>query len=151
MIDCIFCKIAQGEIPSAKVWEDENFMAVLDINPNTKGMTLVLPKAHYGSYMFDMPDDEVMKFYQAAKIVARMLEKAFGVSRISLVMEGMGIDHAHIKLYPLHGVTEKFKEMWAKDKVWFEKYEGYVSTQLGPGASQEELQKLADEIKQVRR
>ena len=66
----------------------------------------------------------------AAKKVAGVPEKAFGITRVAMVMEGMGINHAHIKLYPLHGVTEKFKEMWASEKVFFEKYEGYISTQL---------------------
>jgi histidine triad (HIT) family protein len=147
MDNCIFCKIVSNEIPSTKVWEDENFVAILDINPNTKGMTLVLPKQHHNSYMFDMPDDQVALFYQAAKTVARMLEKAFGVSRVALVMEGMGINHVHIKLYPLHGVTGEFHEMWAENRVWFDKYEGYISTQLGPVADKEALQKVAEEIK----
>lgn len=147
MTDCIFCKIIRGEIPSTKVWENENFLAILDINPNTKGMTLILPKEHHGSYIFDMPDEKACEFYQAAKQVGRRLEKAFNVSRVALVMEGMGVDHVHIKLYPLHGVTEKFVEMWAKDKVWFDKYDGYISTQLGPPATKEELEKIAEQIK----
>ena len=62
-------------------------------------------------------------------------------------MEGMGVNHAHIKLYPLHGVTEKFQETWAKEKKFFEKYEGYISTQLGPQIELEELKKLAEKIK----
>jgi histidine triad (HIT) family protein len=147
MENCIFCKIVSGEIPSIKVWEDENFLAILDINPNTKGMTLVLPKQHHDSYMFDMPDDQAVLFYQAAKKVACMLEKTFDVSRVALVMEGMGVNHVHIKLYPLHGVTEKFKEMWADNRVWFDKYDGYISTQLGPEADGDVLQKVAEEIR----
>ncbi len=64
-----------------------------------------------------------------------------------MVMEGMGINHAHIKLYPLHGVRSEFKEMWAKDKIFFEKYEGYISTQLGPKADMKELKNLAKKIR----
>ncbi len=64
-----------------------------------------------------------------------------------MVMEGMGINHAHIKLYPLHGVAEKFKEMSAKKTIFFDKYEGYISTQLGPKAKLSELKKLAERIK----
>ena len=74
-------------------------------------------------------------------------EKAFGITRVAMVMEGMGINHAHIKLYPLHGVTEKFKEMWASEKVFFEKYEGYISTQLGPKAEMQELKNQAEHIR----
>ena len=47
MSDCIFCKIAKGEIPSVKIWEDDEFFAILDLFPNTKGMTLVIPKSHF--------------------------------------------------------------------------------------------------------
>ncbi|MCX6744323.1 MAG: HIT domain-containing protein [Candidatus Parcubacteria bacterium] len=146
MDNCIFCKIVSGEIPCAKIWEDENYLAFLDINPNTKGMALVITKEHFDSYLFDMPEDMQAKFLTAANKVSRMLEKYFKISRVALVMEGMGINHAHLKLYPLHGVTDKFVEMWASEKKFFDKYEGYISTQLGPQADMAELNKLAEEI-----
>ncbi len=122
-------------------------MAILDVNPNTRGMTLVLTKEHYDSYAFDMPDGIYSEFMAAAKKVAKKLEAGLEVTRVAMVMEGMGINHVHIKLYPLHGVTEKFKEMWAKDTIYFEKYDGYISTQLGPKADLAELEKVAEEIK----
>jgi len=147
-MDCIFCKIIKREIDSVKIWEDEKFVAILDVNPNTKGMTLVLTKGHYDSYAFDMPVELYSEFMMVSRKVAKILEKSLKVVRVSMVMEGMGINHAHIKLYPLHGVNEKFKEMWAKERIYFEKYEGYLSTQLGPQANLEELKKLAEEIKQ---
>lgn len=119
----------------------------MDINPNTKGMALVLPKKHYGSYVFEIPEDEYQKLMQIAKKVAKLLDKKLGTQRTAMVMEGMGVNHAHIKLYPLHGLEEKFKETWAKEKVYFEKYQGYVTTQLGPRADDKKLKKLAEEIK----
>lgn len=61
--DCVFCKIVAGEIDSAKIWEDDEFLAILDIMPNTKGMTLVLTKKHYDSYAFDMPEDVYLRFF----------------------------------------------------------------------------------------
>lgn len=148
MENCIFCKIVNGEIDSAKFWEDEKFLAILDVNPNTKGMALVLTKQHFDSYAFDMPDKEYQEFLLAAKKVAGILEKGLEVQRVAMVMEGMGINHAHIKLYPLYGLDDKFKEMWAKDRIYFDKYGGYISTQLGPQVDVEELKKLAKEIKQ---
>ena len=148
MTDCIFCKIVKGEIDSVKIWEDDEFLAILDVMPNTRGMTLVLTKKHYDSYAFDMPEDIYLKLMSGSKKVAKMLEKGLDVTRIAMVMEGMGIDHAHIKLYPLHGVKEKFKEMWAKEKIFFDKYEGYISTQTGEKVDIKELKKLAEEIKQ---
>ena len=148
MDSCIFCKIVNGEIGAVKIWEDDKFLAILDVNPNAKGMTLLLTKEHYDSYAFDMPDELYAKFMLAAKKVAGILEKGLDVKRVALVMEGMGINHAHLKLYPLRGIDEKFKEMWARDKVYFDKYEGYISTQLGPQADPEELNKLAEQIKE---
>lgn len=147
MEDCIFCKIVKGEIPSVKIWEDKNFIAILDVNPNVEGMTLVLTKDHYDSYAFDMPDKEYEDFFIAAKKVAKLLEKGLGVKRVALVMEGLGVNHAHIKLYPVYGLDEKFKEIWAKDKVYFDRYCGYISTQLGPKKSIAELNEVADKIK----
>jgi diadenosine tetraphosphate (Ap4A) HIT family hydrolase len=150
MVDCIFCKIANGEFDSAKIWEDKDFMAVLDIMPNTKGMTLVLTKKHYDSYVFDMPDKEYKDFFLAAKKVSKILERGLKVKRVAMVMEGMGVNHAHIKLYPLHGVNEKFKEMWASEKKFFEKYEGYISTHTGEKVEISKLKQLAEEIKNGR-
>jgi histidine triad (HIT) family protein len=147
MIDCLFCKIVRGELDCAKIWEDKDFLAILDINPNTKGMTLVLTKKHYDSYAFDMPDAAYKKLMLTSRNVAKLLEKAFNISRVALVMEGMGVNHAHIKLYPLHGVTEKFKETWASEKEFFDKYPGYISTVLGPRqVPVDELKRLAQEI-----
>lgn len=146
-MDCIFCKIIKGEIDSAKIWEDQDFLAILDVNPNTRGMALIMPKQHYDSYAFDMPDDAFQKLMQASKKVAKILEKGIDAKRIAMVMEGMGVNHSHIKLYPLHGLEERFQEMWAKDRIFFDKYMGYISTQLGPQADISELKKLAEEIK----
>ena len=143
MADCIFCKIVKGELPSAKIWEDKDFLAILDIMPNTKGMALVMTKKHYDSYVFDLPDVVYLELIAASKTVARLLEKALPVKRVSLVAEGMGVNHIHVKLYPMHGVKDKFEETWAKQDVFFDKYEGYISTQLGPKANIEELNKLA--------
>jgi len=147
--DCIFCKIVKGEIDSAKVWENKEFLAILDINPNTKGMTLVLTKNHYDSYAFLMPDSVYQRFMLSAKKVAKVLGKGLDVKRVAMVMEGMGVDHAHIKLYPLYGLTQDFDVMIPKERVFFERYEGYLSTQLGPQADIKELKRLAREIKRT--
>jgi histidine triad (HIT) family protein len=145
--DCLFCRILKGEIPSSKIWEDKKHIAILDVFPNTKGMTLILPKNHYDSYAFDMPDAAYKDMMVAAKKVGKLLDKKLKVNRTALVMEGMGVNHVHIKLYPLHGLDTKFKEIWSKDEVYFEKYQGYLSTVLGPKADIEELKKLAKQIR----
>ncbi|MCI0472964.1 MAG: HIT domain-containing protein [Ignavibacteria bacterium] len=140
--NCIFCKISKGEIPSYKIWEDDEFFAILDIFPNTKGMTLVIPKQHYDSYAFEMPDDVYSRFLLASKKVGKLLDDKLGVMRTALVMEGMGVNHAHAKLYPLHGLGKDFKAMDPEGTVFFELYQGYLSTRLGPKADDEEMKKL---------
>ncbi len=147
MTDCIFCKIASGEVPSEKVYEDEKHLAILDINPNTEGMTLVMTKKHFDSDATDMPEKEYSALMLAAKKIAKLLEKKLNVKRVAMVMEGLGINHVHIKLYPIYGLDNKFEETWAKEKKYFEKYEGYISTQLGPRKSTDELKKVANKIR----
>jgi histidine triad (HIT) family protein len=137
----------RGEIDSAKIWEDKKHLAILDVFPNTKGMALLLTKKHYPSYALDMPEKEYKDFLLAARVVGKILEEGLGVKRVAVVAEGMGIDHAHLKFYPLHGLGKKFQEMWAPKRIYFKKYEGYVSTQLGPQADLKKLNKLAREIK----
>ncbi len=144
--DCIFCKIVSGEVPSVKIWENEKFIAILDAFPNTLGMTLVIPKEHYNSDAFEMPEEEYLELLLAAKEVQKLLKKGLGVKRVAMVMEGMGVNHAHIKLYPLHGVDE-FKPMIAVERVWLERYPGYLTTKMGLPISQEKLEDIANKIR----
>lgn len=140
--DCIFCKIAGGKIPSYNIYEDDEFIAILDIYPNTKGMTLVIPKEHFDSYAFDMPDDVYEKFFLTAKKIGKILDEKLGVQRTALIAEGMGVNHAHIKLYPLHGLGPDFKAMIPEGEHYYEKYQGYLTTLLGPKADDKELREL---------
>lgn len=144
--NCIFCKIVKGEIPCHKVYEDNEFLAFLDLYPNTRGMTLVIPKKHYSSDVFYMPKNDYIEFMLISQKIATLLENKLGVKRVAMVMEGMGIDHAHIKLYPLHGLKDKFVETWAEKKVFFKKYEGYITTLIGERASDKELAELSRQI-----
>ena len=145
--NCIFCKIIGGEIPSYKVYEDDEFIGILDVFPNTKGMTLVIPKNHYDSYAFDMPDDVYGRFLLAAKKLGKVIDEKLKVERTALVMEGMGVNHAHIKLYPLHGLGSEFKAIIPDGKKFFENYEGYLTTVMGPKADDAELKKIRDLFK----
>lgn len=147
-MDCVFCKIVSGEFDSARVWEDENFLAFLDLNPNVKGMTLVIPKKHHDSYAFEMPDEAYLQLLLTAKKVARMLDEKLGVQRTAMVMEGLGVNHTHIKLYPLTGLDKKFEERLSQDRVFYEDYPGYIDTKLGPKADLADLKKLAEEIRE---
>jgi histidine triad (HIT) family protein len=145
--DCIFCKIVSGEIPSAKIWEDKKHLAILDVFPWTKGMTLVIPKKHHDSYAFDMPDTVYKDLMIASKKVGKILDKKLKVLRTAMVAEGMGVNHAHVKLYPLNGVTKQFEEAWARNESYYENYPGYLMTMHGPKADPAELNKLAKNIR----
>lgn len=140
--DCIFCKIISGEIPSYKIYEDKDFIGILDIFPGTKGMSLLIPKEHYDSYIFDMPDDVYTDFVLTAKKLGKSIDEKLNVKRTALVMEGMGVNHAHIKLYPLHGLGENFEAITPDEKKYSKKYEGYISTLMGPKADDEELKEI---------
>ncbi len=100
MENCIFCKIAKGEIPCVKVWEDKNYLAFLDIAPAMEGMTLVIPKKHFDSKIFEMPEKEYSNLLSTSKKVAEILKKGLNAERILMVTEGLDVSHVHIKLYP---------------------------------------------------
>lgn len=150
---CIFCEIVAGRISADLVfWQDEDFMAFLSIDPNTEGFACVIPKEHFGSDAMKLPDEVLEKFVLAAKKVSAILEKHFeDVGRVGVMMEGLGIDHAHIKLMPMHGTEFLKKGEWrqvlsSKD-FWFPKYDGYICSGSGPMGNVLELSKLAESIR----
>lgn len=143
--DCIFCKITKGEIPAFKIWENNEFLAILDLNPNTPGMTVLLTKDHYDSYLQDMPDEVYQRFWLAAKKVSQLLDKKLGTKRTGMVLEGMGVNHAHVKLYPFHKLEEKWPQE-AKKEVFYYRYPGFIDTRKGAKVNLDELKKIADKI-----
>ena len=151
MENCIFCKIVNGNAPCPKIWEDKKYLAFLSIHPNTLGVSVVIPKKHFSSYVFDMPDDELRDFMVAVKKVARTLDDYFeDVGRTAMVFEGYGVDHVHAKLFPLHGTNQKeWKPILSGPGIdkYFEKYEGYVSSHSAGRANDKELEKLAEKIR----
>jgi histidine triad (HIT) family protein len=151
MEDCIFCKIAEGKLPSYKILEDEEHLAFLDIYPIVKGQTLVITKKHFDSYQFDLPDDVYTKLFLFAKKVGKILEKVLGAKRVFLVVEGMEVKHIHIKLYPVYkinsNVSPKIIDTLSKDikENW---YNGYIATLHGERAKDEELKEISDKVRE---
>lgn len=96
----IFSKIVAGDIPSYKCAENEEFYAFLDINPVTKGHTLVIPKREV-DYFFDLSDEELSRMIVFAKRVARAIEKVFPCKKVGLTVLGLDVPHAHVHLAPL--------------------------------------------------
>ena len=96
----IFSKIINGEIPSYKIAEDENYFAFLDINPLKKGHTLVIPKKEV-DYLFDLDDETLAGMTKFSKKIARAIDKSIDCKRVGVVVLGMEVPHAHIHLIPL--------------------------------------------------
>ena len=96
----IFTKIAEGEIPSYKCAENEEFYAFLDINPLVKGHTLVIPRREV-DYIFEMEDDELARFQVFAKKVAVAIKSAFPCVKVGQAVLGLEVPHAHIHLVPM--------------------------------------------------
>ena len=90
----IFSKIAAGEIPSYKCAESDKFYAFLDIDPVTKGHTLVVPRKEV-DYIFDMEDEELAEFEVFAKKVAKAIKAAFPCKKVAQVVLGLEVNHAH--------------------------------------------------------
>jgi histidine triad (HIT) family protein len=95
--NCIFCKIVAGEIPAHKVYEDDNFLAFLDIHPLAPGHTLVIPKEHH-RWVWDVP--EAGDYFEVVKKVANALKTAFSTDFVLAKIVGEEIPHAHIWIYP---------------------------------------------------
>ena len=96
----IFTRIVRGEIPSYKVAEDERFLAFLDINPLTKGHTLVVPKQET-DYLFDLDDRTLADMIVFAKRIARKLKEKIECKKVAVVVLGLEVPHAHIHLIPI--------------------------------------------------
>ena len=101
-MECIFCKIVKGEIASCKVYEDENFLAFLDINPQSPGHTQVITKIHY-RWVWDVPN--AGEYFEVVKKIAIAQKKAFGTDFILSKIIGDEVRHAHIWIFPNSGVS----------------------------------------------
>ncbi|MBQ9589874.1 MAG: HIT family protein [Butyrivibrio sp.] len=104
MGDCIFCKIANGEIPSNTIFEDENFRVILDNGPATKGHALVLPKKHYAD-LFEIPEETLAGAVKTAKKVAANMKDKLGCDGLNLVQNngaaaGQTVMHFHLHIIP---------------------------------------------------
>lgn len=123
----IFTRIINGEIPCYKVAEDANYFAFLDINPLTKGHTLVVPKVEE-DYIFNLDDTTYAGLMLFAKKVAKALKQAVPCKRIGIAVMGMEVPHAHVHLIPINKESDM---VISNPKLQF---------------SSEEMQKIAADI-----
>lgn len=109
--NCIFCKIVDGSIPSYKIYEDENYLAFLDISQFTRGHTLVVPKKHY-RFVWDIED--VDGYFSFVKKIAEHYKNNLGFKFVDSLVFGRLVPHAHMHLLPHNG----------DDKEWDKALEG---------------------------
>ena len=134
--DCIFCKIVAGEIPSAKVYEDEDVLAFLDISQVSKGHTLVIPKKHSRN-LYDTSPEVASKLFAAVPKIANALKDTYNPVGLNLLNNNeaeanQSVFHLHLHLIPKYKVGEGFDVVWETNT---DKYSG------------EDLQKIAEEIR----
>ncbi len=98
----IFSKIINGDIPSYKVAEDENYYAFLDINPLAKGHTLVVPKKEV-DYIFDLDKETYNGLFDFTRKVSKAIEQCISCKRLGMVVYGLDVPHVHVHLIPLQG------------------------------------------------
>jgi histidine triad (HIT) family protein len=97
MEDCIFCKIAGSEAESHRVYEDDEFVAFLDIRPLNPGHTLVVPRKHY-RWVWDVPN--IGEYYKVVRKIAQAMKKAFDTELVVSLVVGEAVPHAHVWLVP---------------------------------------------------
>ncbi|MEK7574887.1 MAG: HIT family protein [Patescibacteria group bacterium] len=117
-MDCIFCKIIAGELPSSRVYEDADVLAFLDIKPVNPGHTLVIPRKHFES-IHDTPDELMAKMIVVSKKIASTIQKKLGAEGVNIGMNngkaaGQIVFHAHIHVMPRYS-RDAFKLWPGKD------------------------------------
>ncbi|PLR89963.1 HIT family protein [Bacillus sp. T33-2] len=133
MSDCIFCKIINGDIPAAKVFENEHVLAFLDISQVTKGHTLMIPKVHKEN-IFELTEDVAANLFKAVPAVANAIRSAFNPIGMNILNNngeaaGQTVFHYHIHLLPRYGTDDGFGAVWKtnNDRYTLEDYQNMAS------------------------
>ena len=129
--DCVFCKIVANLIPAQKIYEDDEFLAFLDIKPFTPGHALVIPKKHF-RWVYDV--DNVKRLWEVANNIAKAQLKSLSPEFVTFLTMGNDVPHAHIHLIP------RYKN---------DNLTGIFTEHLRQHPSNEDLNEIADKIKKV--
>ena len=127
----IFTRIINGEIPCYKIAEDENYFAFLDINPNSKGHTLCVPKKEVDK-IFDLDRETYMGLMEFSRKIALAIEAAIPCNRVGLTVIGLEVPHVHVHLIPLHtmaNATFQHKETLSPEE--FEAIASSIRSKIG--------------------
>jgi histidine triad (HIT) family protein len=137
--DCLFCRIARGEIACHAVSEGERVLAFLDIHPIRAGHTLIIPREHFSGFE-DLPAPLATEITSLAQQLAREMKAIYAVERVALFYTGIHVRHAHAHVVPMHHRHDVTSATYLRDGV-----EGFS---LPPAASTQELAAVAMDLKE---
>lgn len=118
-MNCIFCDIIKRKKEDYIVWEDENYLLLLNIKTKIPGTTMLIPKQHV-DYIFDLPEETYTGLFQRAKELAPKIKKIFNAQRIGLFSSGFEVPHVHLFLVPMSGPHQFIRQ---EDTIDLEKEE----------------------------
>ncbi len=144
MTSCIFCKIVAGQLESSKVYEDEEILALMDIQPVRPGQVLVIPKQHIDHFS-DIPDALALSIYRKTHTLLKAVREVVRPGRMGLVVHGYGVPHAHVVIVPQHHEDDITSGRMAD----IENGRVIFTTRKLPLVPREELDQLAQLIKRA--
>ena len=125
-MDCIFCKIINGDIPSYKVYEDDLVYAFLDINPDSPGHTLIIPKKHYQD-LVSIDNETLLHIFDVARILKKKMEEKLNIDGLTLIQNNGDVQevkhfHLHLKPYYNNKIDMDIEDVYKKIMEWFYEY-----------------------------
>ena len=125
-MDCIFCKIINGDITSYKIYEDNLVYAFLDINPDSPGHTLIIPKKHYQD-LVNIDNETLLHIFDVARILKKKLEEKLFIDGLTLIQNNGDVQevkhfHLHLKPYYNNKIDMDIEDVYKKIMEWFYEY-----------------------------
>ncbi len=108
---CLFCRIASGDLPAHRIYEDDHILAFLDLHPIRAGHALIIPKAHY-VWFEDLPEDLATRITSCAQRLAPQMKALYGVERVAMFYTGIHVPHAHAHVVPMHHVHDVTSQVY---------------------------------------
>ena len=134
---CLFCRIATGELPAHKVYEDDQILAFLDLHPIRPGHTLVIPREHH-VWFEDLPEHLATAVTSCAQRLARAMKRLYRVERVAMFYTGIHVPHAHAHVVPMHHVHDVSSKAYLADGI-----DGYA---VPPQLPAEEMAAIAGDL-----
>lgn len=135
---CLFCRIAAGDLPAYRLYEDDHILAFLDLHPVREGHALVIPRAHH-VWFEDLPSDLASRITTCAQSLARAMKRLYGVPRVGMVYTGIHVPHAHAHVVPMHDVHDITSRAYLADGL-----DGFSAPPQPPA---DELARIADRLR----